>query len=80
MLIEVRSSLKTQHKRDKEIIISEYTFQGINCSSFEYDATNLRCVLKEGSERVMDNTTLVRGTDNIGFFQQLCILGIEFSD
>ncbi|VDN06221.1 unnamed protein product [Thelazia callipaeda] len=45
-----------------------------NCTLFEYDAMLLRCVLKNGTDDVMDDSKMHRKFDhNIALFQQLCL-------
>ncbi|KAM3726897.1 Uncharacterized protein ACO02O_03602 [Dirofilaria immitis] len=52
-----------------------FKIQGVNCTSFEYDAIQMRCVLKEGNGNIMDNSSILplKIGHNIALFQQLCL-------
>uniref|UniRef100_A0A1I8EY91 PAN domain-containing protein n=1 Tax=Wuchereria bancrofti TaxID=6293 RepID=A0A1I8EY91_WUCBA len=65
----------------KDLTLSEcadrctFKIQGVNCTSFEYDAIQLRCVLKEGYGNMMSDGSMLplKTLRNISLFQQLCL-------
>ncbi|EFO25116.2 hypothetical protein LOAG_03371 [Loa loa] len=51
-----------------------FKVQGVDCTSFEYDAMQLRCLLKEGSGSIMNDSMLpLKTVRNVALFQQLCL-------
>uniref|UniRef100_A0A1I7V595 Apple domain-containing protein n=1 Tax=Loa loa TaxID=7209 RepID=A0A1I7V595_LOALO len=54
-----------------------FKVQGVDCTSFEYDAMQLRCLLKEGSGSIMNDSMLpLKTVRNVALFQQLCLPGM----
>ncbi|VDO26342.1 unnamed protein product [Onchocerca flexuosa] len=52
----------------------QHALQGVNCTSFEYDAIQMRCLLKESNGSIMDDSMLpLKTVHNIALFQQLCL-------
>ncbi|KAL3981778.1 PAN domain family protein [Acanthocheilonema viteae] len=49
--------------------------KGVNCTSFEYDTMQLKCVLKEDSGSLMNDNSMLplKTVHNITLFQQLCL-------
>ncbi|CAG9534827.1 unnamed protein product [Cercopithifilaria johnstoni] len=50
--------------------------QGVNCTSFEYDTMQLRCVLKEDSGSLMDNNSSMsplKTVHSTALFRQFCL-------
>ncbi|KAK6109991.1 PAN domain family protein [Brugia pahangi] len=84
-IIYVRSegyySMEREQAVFKGLTLSEcadrctFKIQGVNCTSFEYDAIQLICVLKEGSGNMMSDGSLLplKTIRNISLFQQFCL-------